>query len=219
MDDPFRSEYFAIVRELERNPSKAIMSRLFQLVEKAYAPAIYTFSVCLEKGIGVEKNEQHAFEYCKAAADLGNGAALNNMGCNYLEGRLVAKNPELALRYFSSAAQKGHVAAMHNSAYIMDKGIGVEADGDLALKRYKWAYGNGHTRSANNIGVFFISGKHVDPDVDLAQLWFEKGAANGDDLAKMNLEKLKESKKYNKSPTFSEFRRYADIWLDGGFFN
>ena len=213
MEDPFRLEYLAIVQELERNPSKTLMSRLFHMVDQEYPPAIHTFSVCLEKGIGVEKNEQHAFEYCKAAADRGNCAALHNMGCNYLEGRICAKDPELALRYFSSAAQKGYVASMHNSAYVVDMGIGVEADGELALRRYKWAYDNGHIQSANNIGIYFMSGKHVNPDIHQAQQWLEKGAASGDNYAKRNLAKLKELRNSNKSLTFSDFRKFANIWL------
>lgn len=104
MDDPFLQEYLTIVQELESDPSKTVMTRLFHMVDQEYPPAIHTFSVCLEQGIGVEKNEQHAFEYCKVAADRGNGAALHNMGCNYLDGQYVAKDYELALRYFSSAA-------------------------------------------------------------------------------------------------------------------
>lgn len=218
MSDPFLQEYLAIVQELECSPTKTLMSRLFHMVEKEYPPAIHTFSVCLEKGIGVEKNEQHAFEYCKAAADRGNGAALHNMGCNYLEGRYVEKDPELALRYFSSAAKKGHAAAMHSSAYVVDMGIGVAADGELALRRYTWAYENGHFQSANSIGIYFISGRHVKPDIYLAQQWFENGSARGDDYANKNLNKLKELKKTSTSSAFSEFRKFANIWINGDIF-
>lgn len=218
MSDPFLQDYLSIVQDLERNPSPALMSRLYRMAMQDYPPAIHTFSVCLERGIGVEKNEQHAFEYCKVAASLGNGAALHNMGCNYLEGRHVAKDPELALRYFSSAAQKGFVAAMHSSAYVVDMGIGVEPDGETALKRYTWAYQNGHTQSANNIGVYFISGKHIEPDEHLAQEWFEKGANKGDAHAMRNLEKLKELQRTNTSFTFSEARKFAKIWLHGDIY-
>ena len=218
MDDHFLQEYLIIVRDLENSPTKAVMTRLFRLVEESYPPAVHTFSVCLERGIGLEKNEQHAFEYCKVAANLGNGAALNNMGCNYVEGRNVPKNPELALRYFSSAAQKGYVGAMHNSAFIVDQGIGVDADGDTALKRYMWAFQNGHTSSANNIGVYYICGVHVNSNPKLAREWFEKGAGCGDAHSVKNLEKMTSLQVGTQSSGFSDFRKYAKIWLQNGIF-
>lgn len=202
-------------KQFSRTSPKAAVT--MKQYDAGYPPAIHTFSVCLERGIGVEKNEQHAFEYCKAAAALGNGAALHNMGCNYVEGRNVSKDSELGLRYFSSAAQKGFVAAMHSSAYVVDMGIGVVADGELALKRYSWAYQNGHTKSANNLGIYFISGRHVTPDEHLAQEWFKKGADSGDSYAMKNLAKLNELMRTNTS-SFSDFRKFAKIWHVGDIF-
>ncbi len=218
MSDPHLQEYLAILNELENSPSKSVMSRLFKMVEDEYPPAIHTFSVCLERGIGVEKNAEHSFEYCKAAAERGNGAALNNMGCHYLEGRFVPKDPELALRYFSSAVRNGHVGAMHNSAYVVDQGIGVAADGDAALKCYTWAFENGYTESANNLGVYYISGAHVTPDPFAAQQWFQKGASAGNELAVANLEKLRELQRGRPTLGVSEWRKYAKIWLSDSIY-
>lgn len=216
MDDPFREEYLSVIHDLEINPSRRVMSQLYKMVEQEYPPAIYTFSYCLDKGIGVEKNEEHAFQYCKVAAELGNCAALNNMGCNYLEGRFVPRDSELALRYFSSAAHNGFVAAMRNSAYVVDMGIGVPADGELALRRYKWAYENGDLKSANQMGIYYICGRHVVPDAGIAKEWFQKGAAKGDPFALKNLEKLIELQRDNVLKDFSVFRKFANIWLGGG---
>ena len=216
MNAKLLTEYQSIVRQIEISPTREGLQRLFEMVDENFHPAMHTLSVCFKRGILVEQNDDTAFEYCKAAASLGNGPALNNMGINYLEGKHVAQDSDLALRYFSSAMQSGFVAAMHNSAYVVDHGLGVVADGGLALKRYTWAYEHGYTPSANNLGLFYARGRHVQPDLQIAQIWFEKGALGEDELAKENLELVKDLRRCDPKNIQSEIRRYARIWIEDG---
>ena len=218
-DQQLMDEYIRIVNQIEVQPRRELLERLFGMADQNFPPAMHTLSVCLEQGIGLVKDEDAAFQYCLAAAKLGNPAALNNMGCNYFEGKNVDRDPYKALAYFNSAAKAGYVQAAHSAGYLLDHGAdGVEADGEKALSAYMWAFRHGHIRSANNIGIYFLKGKHTSPDPANAKEWLLKGIAAGDPIAQKNLERLRQLERQSGPNAFREARAYAKIWLDGDIF-
>ena len=119
-DQQLMDEYIRIVNQIEVQPRRELLERLFGMADQNFPPAMHTLSVCFERGIGLVKDEDAAFQYCLAAAKLGNPAALNNMGCNYFEGKHVGRDPYRALAYFNSAAKAGYVQAAHSAGYLLD---------------------------------------------------------------------------------------------------
>ena len=143
-------EYLSIVQQIEKAPQRHLLKRLFEMVEFNFTPAMHTLSVCFERGVGVERNDQAAFDYCQAAARLKNPAAMHNMGCNYLSGKNVERNPSLALAYFNSAAKAGYLLSAHCVGWLYDNGDdGVESNGELARIAYEWSFRNGYVASVS----------------------------------------------------------------------
>lgn len=85
----------------------------------------------------------------KAAADAGNGQALNNLATLYLRGQGVPKSTEQAIEYFAAGAQAGNAQAAANLGSLYARGLeGVRPDSALATQWFQRAHALGHARAA-----------------------------------------------------------------------
>ena len=62
-------------------------------------------------GLGVDKDEQQAVRFFRLAADMGDAAAMLNLGLCFARGKGVEKNEQEAVRWLSAAAQAGNEEA------------------------------------------------------------------------------------------------------------
>ena len=61
-----------------------------------------------------DRDYDRAFEYFRKAAELGDAAAHNKLGCMYFKGEGVEKDEENAIHHYEKAAIGGHPKARHN---------------------------------------------------------------------------------------------------------
>ena len=76
---------------------------------------------------GVASDPAKAASWYKRAADLGNPAAMVNLGVLQAQGKGVALDPEAAVALYRKSVALGHPAGMHNLAWMLDSGKGVFA--------------------------------------------------------------------------------------------
>ena len=65
-----------------------------------------------ELGAGVPYDEAHMLDLFRGAAELGNAAAMTQLGLLSLQGKAVARSRRAAMRHFRSAADGGDPTGM-----------------------------------------------------------------------------------------------------------
>jgi TPR repeat protein len=78
------------------------------------ASAENSFSICMERGIGVHKNLFLAAQYYQRAAQQGHLDGANDFGFCLEHGRGVRQNIEMAAEYYKFASDHGHLEAKLN---------------------------------------------------------------------------------------------------------
>ena len=81
------------------------------LAEDGCAPAQRALGSLYERGQGVEKNAENAFEWTKKAAEQNDPVAMFNLACYHDKGFGVKKNQQTALTWYRKAAEYGHPEA------------------------------------------------------------------------------------------------------------
>jgi len=129
-------------------------------------------------------------KYLQEAADLGNPDALNDMGANYLEGKMKQRDFDTAVCYFQQAADNGELTAWLNLGTIYYwKKYGHR---DHALAAFYWKKGAdaGEPRCQYNYGCLLKKGKGVKKNKQEAIRWFKLAAQNGSEDAKKDLKEM-----------------------------
>ncbi|MFK7845490.1 MAG: tetratricopeptide repeat protein [Rhodothermales bacterium] len=94
----------------QKHYSKAL--EVFHHYSKKHEPrAQYYLSVLYRQGLGVERDDEVAFLWCKRAADKGMLDAQYQLGIMYLQGEGVGEDDALALEWLWQAADRGHKQA------------------------------------------------------------------------------------------------------------
>lgn len=94
----------------EKQYSKAL--EVFHHYSEKHEPeAQYYLSMLYRQGLGVERDEDVAFLWCKRAADEGLLDAQYQLGIMYLQGEGVGEDDALALEWLWQAADRGHKQA------------------------------------------------------------------------------------------------------------
>ena len=187
--------------------------------EKGGAEAQIMLACCLEKGIGIEKDEKEAEKWMKKAADAGNAVAQ----AVYATRWLLKDNAEEAAEYLEKSAEQGCVngqlaLAAHyllkdgvlqaiGAAYVMkiaalpltdEKSIEdyLMDDKDRSLFDRDVTAANGSILLAQYLagGIFLRGGGGVEKDLDEAEKWFRKAADGGLITAKEAVETLEARK-------------------------
>ena len=101
-----------------------------------------------------DPNLKEAFKWYMMAAEEGDVAALNNLGCMYLMGDGVEECSEKAFKLFHKSAEGGNDNSQYNSGLMLHEGIGTEKNKDEAVKWLRLAAQQGHEEAEtvlNNI--------------------------------------------------------------------
>ena len=110
------------------------------LAEDGCAPAQRALGSLYERGQGVEKNAENAFEWTKKAAEQNDPVAMFNLACYHDKGFGVKKNQQTALTWYRKAAEYGHPEAAALIASLIETGDrGLEKDMDEAVRWYQIA--------------------------------------------------------------------------------
>ena len=138
--------------------------------------------------MGVEKDENKAFEWYKKSASQGDSNVQYSLGCCYENGIGTKPDYKKAVKWYENAAEQGDFIAQYNLGCFYRTGEGVVQNDDLAYKYFLQSAENGYAPAMYK-GMCYEHGVGTDEDIDAAIDWYNRAADSGDELAK---EKLKE---------------------------
>jgi len=98
-------------------------------------------------GLGVDKNDERAFELYTAAAEQNSVDAQVNVAFLLLTGEGVEKDSKQAALWFAKAADQGDALAQFNLGLMYEKGVGVRQDRKLARELYRLSANQGQKRA------------------------------------------------------------------------
>ena len=110
-----------------------------QAAENRYPRAQNQMGIFCQKGEGVPKNYEEAFQWYTEAAGNGDVLAKNNLGNCYLKGIGTAPDKKKAAESFFEPARQGRASAQFRLAQLYEAGEGVEQDLEEAERLYKLA--------------------------------------------------------------------------------
>ncbi|KAF9158935.1 hypothetical protein DFQ26_007099, partial [Actinomortierella ambigua] len=140
-----------------------------------------------ERGVGVEKDYQKAYEWYRRAAENGSIEAQNKTGDFFYFGRGVPKSLENAVNWKRCAARGGHSVAQRDLGRMYEYGLGVEQDHVMAVSWYRMSAEQGDMEAQSYLGTKYHDGIGVAKDYVEAVWWYRKSADLGDATIQCNL--------------------------------
>ena len=157
------------------------------LAEDGCAPAQRALGSLYERGQGVEKNAENAFEWTKKAAEQNDPVAMFNLACYHDKGFGAEKNQQTALTWYRKAAEYGHPEAAALIASLIETGDrGLEKDMDEAVRWYQIAANRGNVLAMGRLAWLYSTGTGVPQDATFAFQYFLKAAQGGNAACMMN---------------------------------
>ncbi len=167
------------------------ITALTKLAEDGNADAQVELGTKYYKGLGVEKNYNLAFDWCRRAAEQEHLRALNALGVMYKNGFGVDKNEKEAIDWFRKAAEQNYAAAQNNLGIMYEHGFGIKQNHYDAFGWYHKAAEQDHAAAQFKLGWMYDFGIGVEQDDTEAIFWYEKSAKHESDsssvYAKFNL--------------------------------
>ena len=204
---------YVYYREGTSDENKQSLFWLQKLAEAGDDEAQFDYAIDLMK----KGDKEAAFNWCKKAAEQGNGYAQASLYKHYVNGIGVEEDEDVALEwlekaveqeiaealfeygeyyadekekvvYLKKAAEKNHNEAMYKLGECYCNGIGVSIDKAEAYKWYRKAAEQGHTESQNMVGRYLEEGwANVTKNEKEAVEWYRKAAEQGESDAQYNL--------------------------------
>lgn len=144
--------------------------------ESGHRESKYMLGLCLQAGLGVDKDEKRAFEIYKALPE--HVGAMYMLSRAYLNGTGCDKNLDEAFRLFTILSEKHkhldadyQIAMMHIQGYGTSKNVVHGAE--LMLK----AAEAGSVAAMYSMGALYTTGMGVKIDEKKAKIWFDKANA------------------------------------------
>ncbi|GGX02418.1 tetratricopeptide repeat protein [Undibacterium macrobrachii] len=139
---------------------------------------------------GLEKNEDAALEYFKAASEK--GYIKGDIGLAQIFRNEKSKYYDLqsAHQLLLGAAEAGMPEAWFEVALNFEAGIGVDKDPEKATYWYTRAANFGNAAAMNNLAAKYMEGSGVNLDVKKAVSLYEAAAKKGETMAQRNLGKI-----------------------------
>ncbi|KAI9361897.1 hypothetical protein BD770DRAFT_340282 [Pilaira anomala] len=171
---------------LQTDPEKAF-SLYIQGSKQSHPGCTFRAAVCYEVGAGTKRDKNHAIQFYRKAANLGDGVAMYKLGIILLKGFLgQPKNPREGISWLKRAAQQAdedHPHALHELGLAFEKeGIpSVIPDLNYARELFTQAAQYGYAPSQFKLGLAYENGFlncPVDPRRSIA--WYSKAAEQGD---------------------------------------
>ena len=164
---------------LKSMPVSKEIEELLKKAEQGDVESMYKLGKCYDK----EENYVEANKWYLKAAQLGNGAAANELGLNYANGLGVEKNLAEANKWYRKGAELGNGQAACNLGYNYAQGNGVEKNYTEANKWYRKGAELGNGMAASNLGVNYYNGYGVEKSLAEANKWYRKGAELGNAIS------------------------------------
>ncbi|MCP4603622.1 MAG: sel1 repeat family protein [Proteobacteria bacterium] len=136
------------------------------------APGCYNLGVAYDKGLGLHRNYEKAFDLFRRACVAGFTPGCVNLGVAYNYGKGVALNYGEASRLYSLACNAGNLGACAALGMMYFNGEGRPKYFNLAFKLFKKACDAGDASGCSGLGLAFREGKGVTADHDQARTLF-----------------------------------------------
>ncbi len=162
--------------------------KVYESGEADREDAAFRIGLCYLKGLGIDKDEQTAFEWFLSGARLGSPNAMYMLGECYLFGVGTASNDESAANSFISAMElydkresedEKNIPLMLALAQCFERGIGTEKDGSRALSIYKRAAQSGDPEALFRLGQAIVSGVGMRAEYSAARTNMLRSARSG----------------------------------------
>lgn len=171
---------------LQTDPEKAF-ALYIQGSKQNHPGCSFRAAVCYEVGAGTKRDKNHAIQFYRKAANLGDNVAMYKLGMILLKGFLSQpKNPREGISWLKRASQEAdedHPHALHELGLAFEKeGIpSVIPDLNYARELFTQAAQYGYAPSQFKLGLAYENGFlncPVDPRRSIA--WYSKAAEQGD---------------------------------------
>lgn len=130
------------------------------------------------------RNYSLAFSSFKTAADLGNIAALNQVGWCYQNGYGTPQNYQSALQWYTRAAEKGHGMAMNNIGWLYHDGEGgIAKNIQKAVEWFTKAAELNISNAHYALGHIAETGENGAKNYKDAFYWYNRAAESNHNLA------------------------------------
>lgn len=153
--------YYYGARDLEQDLGKAA-SLFMRAYELGANGAAYHVGHIHGHGLGVNQDNETAFQFLKEAAQDGSTSAQNELASMYLHGKGTTVNHDQAIALFKSAAKQGSMEAFYNLGVLHMQGLGVgkyrEPEYEVAHGYFQVAAHQGHTLSSHKLGHMSLHG-------------------------------------------------------------
>jgi TPR repeat protein len=147
--------------------------------DQGYAGGQCNYGICLEKGIGRERDKVEAAKYYKLAADQGYAGGQCNYGICLEKGIGVERDKVEAVKYYKLSVDQGYAEAQCKYGICFEKGIGVKQDRIKAAKYYKLSADQGHAEAQYRYGTCLEKGIGYERDMVKAAGYYKLSADQG----------------------------------------
>lgn len=161
------------IRALERQPVGS-----FQVASRSAAPG--QDLVASARDAFARGDHRAAARDWNAAAGMGNGAAMYNLGVMALTGQGAPKDVAAAAKWFKASADAGHSGGMVNWALCRLNGFGTARDEADGVRWLQTAAERGSATAMGMLGETYLRGRGVQTDARQAAGWLQKAVDAGD---------------------------------------
>ena len=126
---------------------------MIQAAEEGDAWSCWELGVMYAEGKCVEKDEEEAVRWYRAAAKQGHAEGQYLLGDMYANGTDVGKDEAEAVRWYRAAAEQGHAGGQTKLGVMYARGIGVGKDEAEAVRWLKAAAEQGHAKAQSCLGA------------------------------------------------------------------
>ncbi|RHZ60929.1 hypothetical protein Glove_350g98 [Diversispora epigaea] len=140
--------------------------------------ALNSIAYSYDYGLGIERNEEKAFELYLESAKKGNPVAQFNIIRCYFDGRGIAKDKVKGFQLHLKSALAGNIYSINSTGDCYNTGIGVGVDKKEAFKWYFKGAKKGDPMAQHNLGLLYKYGHGINQDQVKAFEWCKKAAEN-----------------------------------------
>ncbi|MBT3724012.1 MAG: sel1 repeat family protein [Gammaproteobacteria bacterium] len=146
-------------------------------VKNGNVAAKFWLGTMLEKGHGIDKDLEKAFDLYTESANKGFNLAQHHLGSLYDTGKIVELDKKKAFSWFMKAAEQGYSSAQNDIGRYYFEGIVVLQDYDTSKKWLTLSAEQGDSIGQFKLGLYYAITKNY----TLAHMWLNLAALNGDD--------------------------------------
>ena len=165
---------------MEKDTVRGI-SLLTRAAENNDLEAIRTLASIYDAGCDVARDQNHAMELYRKAAEIGDTDAMSIVGNHICKTAAEGDADELAkgISYLRKSVLAGNIDAVLGLAHAYEKGIGVEYNKEMAIELYERAAEKGSLYAMDVMGMYLCNCRQDDIDEVTRGFTYIKKAAEG----------------------------------------